>query len=78
MILCFDRHHQKSAKITQCEKIAANHKFNKTLVSRTYKKLLQLNNEKTNDKIFKWTKDKYTYDLKNMKRCSTSLAIRKM
>ena len=70
---------------SEWEKITVN-ETDKGLISKTYKKLIQLNTRKTNNPIKKWekglnghfSKEDIQITKKHMKRYSTSLIIREM
>ena len=79
------KYHEESEKAHQ-RKIVANHIFNKSVVSRIQKELLQLNNKNTNNPTENQVKDLNRHHVnddiqianKHMKICSIPLVVREM
>jgi uncharacterized heparinase superfamily protein len=69
---------------TEWEKIFATYTFDQGLITRIFRKLKKLSPPKINDPVKKWAKELNIFQrkkfkwLKNMKKCSTSLAIKEI
>jgi hypothetical protein len=71
---------------TEWEKIFASYTFDRGLITRIYEEFKKLNSQRINDPMKKWanelkrafTEEEVQMAKKQMKKCSTSLAIKEM